>query len=607
MSISSRFPSYRQVVAAAGSTVSRFPLALLSALFGTVVMVLLVDRAGEPSEHPLIRLAMTAALGLPLFISLATLAERLFAEYPKRVLLQAAGLLLLVAYYFSLPDNPSAQESHIVRFLVLMLAVHSLVAFVPFIRGTQVQGFWQYNKSLFLRLLIGGLYTFVLFVGLSIALAAMDYLFGVDIKPQAYGKLAIIMIGMFNTWFFLAGVPENFAALNDETSYPKGLKIFTQFVLLPLVALYFVILISYEIKIIIEWELPKGWVSQLVLWYAVVGIFSLLLLHPLREMTENKWIKKFATLFFRTIVPLIVLLFFAIIVRLGDYGFTEPRYFVLALAVGLSVVTLYFLFTRTYDIRIVPIVLFVLALVSAWGPWSAFAVSERSQRDRLETILERNGVLVDGKIVSASEPISHEDQQEISSILSYLSSWHAPQSVTGYLTDSARLALDTVPVYSRPFEITRLIGFEYVHTWHPAREGAFFSFGVAESGAMPIHGFDYLIQLPALADAVSPVSRAFGDETIYVKLDTMSATLMFSLQETFEDSAHIALLPLADTIRGLKGQPARTWAQPPEAMSFDIVSVDFEGRLFVSNIYGEYADERIRVITLNGTLLIRKK
>ena len=42
-----------------------------------------------------------------------------------------------------------------------------------------------------------------------------------------------------NTFIFLAGVPKDLSALEKETSYPKGLKAFTQFVFLPLITLYF--------------------------------------------------------------------------------------------------------------------------------------------------------------------------------------------------------------------------------------------------------------------------------------------------------------------------------------------------------------------------------
>ena len=231
---------------------------------------------------------------------------------------------------------------------------------------------------------------------LTLALAAADYLFGVDVPEKRYFQLWVLIVGIFNTWIFLAGIPRDLGSLERATTYPDGLKVFTQFILLPLVGLYFVILFAYELKIIFEWNWPKGWVSNMVLWYSVVGILSMLLLHPLRERTESRWIQVFFRWFFRALVPLVVMLFLAISVRISDYGITPNRYLVFAMAVGLSVVVLYFIFGRARDIRIIPIVLCLLAFISAYGPWSAFSVSQHSQLSRLTTYLAADAANADG-------------------------------------------------------------------------------------------------------------------------------------------------------------------------------------------------------------------
>ena len=109
-----------------------------------------------------------------------------------------------------------------------------------------------------MRFLLAYLYSNVLFLGLAIALASADHLFGFDVEENNYLYLFAIIAGVFNTWVFLAGVPKDLNTLNQTTDYPKGLKLFTQYILLPLVSLYFVILIAYELKITIEWNWPRG-------------------------------------------------------------------------------------------------------------------------------------------------------------------------------------------------------------------------------------------------------------------------------------------------------------------------------------------------------------
>ncbi|MCH9024805.1 MAG: DUF4153 domain-containing protein, partial [candidate division Zixibacteria bacterium] len=395
MGLLSKFPSFNFIYKNAAATFVRFPFTLLSAVLGAVVGIMLVESDRQSQEYVLQKLGMVAALGLPLFTALAFYADKKLWDKSKNYGLQVIGLIFLVVYYLSIPGESESPNFHLQRFMLLNISFHFLVAFIPFIGGNQIRGFWQFNKSLFLRFLTAALYSAVLYIGLTIALAALDYLFGVDITWKSYMKLWIVIASIFQTWVFLAGVPVNLNALNDSQEYPKGLKVLAQYILLPLVALYFVILITYEFKIIIEWNLPKGWVSQLVLWFSVVGILSLLLLHPLRERTESKWIKVFSKWFFRMLLPLLGMLFFAIWVRISDYGITENRYYVLAMAIGLSFVVLYFIFSKAKDIRIIPMVVFAIAILSAFGPWGAFAVSKASQQNRMEAILIENEVLVD--------------------------------------------------------------------------------------------------------------------------------------------------------------------------------------------------------------------
>ncbi|MBK7099951.1 MAG: DUF4153 domain-containing protein [Sphingobacteriales bacterium] len=133
-------------------------------------------------------------------------------------------------------------------------------------------------------------------MGLFAALAAIDNLFEANIRSTFYLR-TFLLIGIgFNTLFFLGGLPD-VRNHNYENQYPKGLKIFAQYVLIPLLIVYLVILLIYEGKIMLEWSLPKGYVSMLILGYAVFGILSLLLVFPIKDQAENKWIKWFSKFF----------------------------------------------------------------------------------------------------------------------------------------------------------------------------------------------------------------------------------------------------------------------------------------------------------------------
>jgi predicted Na+-dependent transporter len=71
----------------------------------------------------------------------------------------------------------------------------------------------------------------------------------------------LLFIGViFNTWFFLAGIPLDLEEIDKEVKYEKVIKLFAQFVLIPVTSIYLLILYAYEIKILFDWELPNGWV-----------------------------------------------------------------------------------------------------------------------------------------------------------------------------------------------------------------------------------------------------------------------------------------------------------------------------------------------------------
>ena len=142
--------------------------------------------------------------------------------------------------------------------------------------------------------------------------------------------LTDIVLGFFvwNLLRKLEAVEENLDELEASTTYPKGLKIFTQYVLLPLVSLYLVILYSYEIKIYFTSHWPEGWGTYLVLCFSVSGILSLLLIWPLRNEEGQHWIKNFTRFFYFALFPLILLLALAIYKRILQYGITEYSYFI---------------------------------------------------------------------------------------------------------------------------------------------------------------------------------------------------------------------------------------------------------------------------------------
>ena len=261
-----------------------------------------------------------------------------------------------------------------------------------------------------------GIFTGVLIGGVELAILAIENLFNWNFEGKIYGEV-FLGLGVFgSTFIFLLFNESGLAYLEKEGKYPVVLKFFTQFILIPLLLIYVVILYFYTIKIAINWQLPRGWVSYLVLAYSIIGILALLLVHPLKQLKAKSWIVVFSKIFYYTLIPLIILLFTAIFTRVLQYGYTEARYFVLLISLWLTTVVIYFIVVKKDTIKFIPISLFAFILFGLIFPYfNAFFVSKRSQEKELTQLLLQHQLVVNDKIdfnKKIADSVSYEIQDK---------------------------------------------------------------------------------------------------------------------------------------------------------------------------------------------------
>jgi hypothetical protein len=509
-----RLPSIGLVVTAALRTARRFPFVLGAAMVAAYAGIGLANHRGNDPEDG--RLLVAAMLGFPLLFALTVFAERRVRTEAPRWLLLAAGVAILVAFWVEWPAWSSRIQ--VLRFLQLGVAFHLLAAFLPYAGFSEPNGFWQYNKTLFLRFLLASLYSVVLCAGLAVALLAVDKLLGVKVSGESYGRLLMVIALVFNTWFFAGGVPEELGALEARTDYPPGLRIFTQYVLVPIVALYLLILTIYLAKVVVTQQWPSGWIGYLVSSVATVGILSWLLVRPLEERAEYAWVKTFTKGFYIVLIPAIVMLWLSIWKRVAQYGITEPRYFLIVLSLWLAGIAVYFTFSRSRSIKLIPASLCVLALLTFAGPTGAYAVSRANQVSRLRSLLERDDLLQNGHLRRTTREVSLADRREISGTLRYLLATHGREVIASWLFDSLTRTLGT-----RGAAPTQLIGdaearaimaslnIDYVGAGAGA-EGEYFSYySPLPPGPISIAGYTYELRLSraAMRDSVKIANRTF--------------------------------------------------------------------------------------------------
>ena len=421
--------------------VLNYPLVLLMSLATVIVIVYGIEtNPNNVEEYLLLRLGITFALGISSQFALKMLAQRI----KNGLVWQLTGILFLIGFFFVFPSEEK-NFSEVYGFIIVptFILSHLLVAFISFTKNENEEtNFWQYNKNLFINLFLTAVFTGVLTSGVQLAILAVQELFNFDFKGEIYLETFATLSILGSTSIFLLFNESGLEYLEKEGSYPVVLKFFTQFILIPLLIIYVVILYFYCLKITINWELPRGWVSYLVLAYSIVGIFALLLVHPLHKEKAKSWIILFSKIFYYTLIPLIVLLFVAIFTRVLQYGYTEARYFVLLISVWLTTVVFYFIFFKKATIKFIPISLFAFGVIALIFPYfNAFSVSKRSQENELKQILTNNKLMVNG-LIDFKAPIADSLKNEVESKFEYLSQRSDKEYLKTYLDTKTKALVE---------------------------------------------------------------------------------------------------------------------------------------------------------------------
>jgi len=493
-----RFPSLALLAEHAVAVLRRFPWTLGA---GTVAAGAAIVASISGTEDVWARLSFVAALGLPVTVAVTLLAETRGWSAGARRLAILGGILGLTAFFFAWPGIDRRHDA--IRYFQLSAALHLGVAFLPFLGADETVAFWQYNRRLFLGFLRALVFSGVLYVGIAIALGALDRLFGVDIDGETYVRIWFIVAFVVNTWIFLAAVPEHLAALEGDADYPRALKVFAQYILTPLAFTYLVILLAYLIKIVAGGEWPSGWIGWLVASVSVTGLLGFLLVHPLRADPAEGWIRTYARWLFVGLVPTALMLLVAFWKRILPYGLTEPRMLGLVLGLWLLGIALLFTFRGGASIRTIPITLAALLLLTLYGPLSLTRVSISSQGRRLARMLKTT----DTAGVNA---------REASAALRFLIDHNAGDEIAARIgRELPPIDWKSLPRYGNERDsigrdIMELAGATYVPQYAYPGENA--SFYLSSTDPISVAGYDWALPVASSDAGV----RVLGDDTVNV-------------------------------------------------------------------------------------------
>ncbi|MDD2586119.1 MAG: DUF4153 domain-containing protein [Syntrophomonadaceae bacterium] len=399
-------------------TITRFPLTAVCLVCATALLCYMISQHQAP-DLIIQKLMYTFVLGAFIGVTAQFVCERFSALSKLRIAAYLISILLIVGYYLIILPAPGISFDVTVRSLVAIFAMFCAFIWVPSFKGR-----FDFNNVALIHLkaaFISVLYSGVLSMGCAAIIAAIHTLL-FRINNDAYGYMMAIIWVLFATVYYLSLLPHFNSAdaaeqenARDASEYPQFLEVLISYIAIPLVGIYTLVFAAYFIKILVTLNWPSGQLGGMVLAYAAAG----LIIYILASNLENRFTALYRLLFPRVLIPIVIMQFVSVGIRLNAYGITESRYYVTLFGIFSLVCAVLLIFKPVKRNGIIALLAAVIAIISVIPPIDAFTISRVSQINRLEKILVTEGLLVDEKIIARADA-SEKVKVETTSILTYL-------------------------------------------------------------------------------------------------------------------------------------------------------------------------------------------
>lgn len=406
------------------SAVIRYPVTQVFLLVAAITVFVSIN-----GEKQFGKQLMACAVGALLCASLQGLYERFFNKTVTRFILMCFGALLTLGYYLILRNAPELSMEIGIRTAVALLALFFAFIWVPVIKSriSFNESFMAVFKAFFHSIF----YSAVLYGGCSLVISAINMLI-VNVNYKAYSHTANIVFVLFAPIFFLSLIPiypgENNKetdlektiaqdeVINKATFCPKFLEILISYIIIPLTAVFTLILILYIVRNITG----EFWSNNLLEPMLVAYAITVILIYILSSGLENKFAVLFRRIFPKVLVPIVLVQIVASIISIREMGVTHTRYFAILFGIFAACAGIVMSLLPVKRNGIIAAMLIGFSVVSIIPPVDAFTVSRLSQEKILQGVLIKNGMLNDNTITPKGS-ISDEDKKTIVSVVQYMS------------------------------------------------------------------------------------------------------------------------------------------------------------------------------------------
>ncbi len=371
----------REATGVAGRTVRVHPVELALALYGCAGCILGRELDWGPE--------LWARMGpVPVFFLLA-LALRVFGgRGPWRRVYRVCWTPLVPLTLWSGLEAWCATTQFLVTAFVLAPLLPLLARCAADNRRFVNDGVVWLRSAVLAELLAGivqALFGVILFSAVYIFRIAGDWPYDV------WADVALACHLLLAPWLFLASVDRS---LGGEVTGSRLLDVLLNRIVTPALLIYLGILWLYILRIAVLWELPRGGVAYMVFGFTIFA-FAVKALQELLVRRPFAWFFDRFSLF---ALPSLVLFWVGVCRRIGEYGLTESRVWLVLCGALMTSALLLFLSRRAGRYLWVCAAVFAGFAVFSYVPvLDPGRIALRSQTDRLVCSAQRLGLLADGR------------------------------------------------------------------------------------------------------------------------------------------------------------------------------------------------------------------
>lgn len=433
------FFSRKNLETSFGIVIDRFPLpGILIALITGFFFYLVNNQPDSPAS-----LRIVFSLIATFFLSVGV---SLFLEWKKiahKQLWHIAPLLYGILFYVTM--NPITDDwmiDSVTYFILHLVGFIGFSFFAPycmnlFYKKEQTIEYTNYFSRMAWACLMSDIVWGALVALGFIAITSVVELFdlhNVIQEDKLYGNWVVIALSLVAPLYYLMHIPKVKDIQKKTYDVNRFFSFLIRYIATPFIGLYFVILYAYSAKVLLNFQdWPKGMISWMVIGFSTFGYLTYIFSKPYE--LESRIIGVFRK-FFPYVVPAqVLMLAYAIYLRIAQYDLTMNRYFVVIFGFWLALISVYYIMSQRKSLTVIASSLTAIALIISVGPWSVYRLPLVRQYDRLVTNLETTGMLRDGVITKKSGPLDAALENEIYSGIQYICSYSHCEKIKSLFAD----------------------------------------------------------------------------------------------------------------------------------------------------------------------------